>query len=449
MAGPFYVRSTNGSDADTGVSWDLAEATLAAGATDAAAGERVWVSQSHAESPGGSTAITITSAGTLASPCHILCGNDGAEPPTALATTATVTTSGTGALSIKGSIYVYGITFNCGTGASSAVLNLANSGNHEVQKYESCAFNVVNTGTASAAILIGSTSTRVVHVELRNCSVSFGATAQSFKMYGATLDWIGGSLAAGAAIPTALFTFTEDGSNLRPVCVNVVGVDLSLAGSGKSLVNAALVSNGVISFIDCKLGASVALTSGTWAGLGGRVRLHNSDSADTNYRMEEQCYQGSIVNSSTITRTGGANDGTNGIGWVMTSAANAEYPAIVLDSPEIVKWNETATGTLTVTVEIATNNVTLKDDECWLEVTCQGTTSYPLGVVTTDCKSSILATAANQDTSSVTWANVPGTPVKQYLRASITPKSKGFIKAKVMLAKASTTVYVDPLLTIA
>src|SRR3990167_9113060 len=102
MAGPYYVRSTDGSDADTGLTWALAKATLVGALAVAAAGERIWVSQAHAETQ--ASAMTLTSAGTEALPVEILCGNDAAEPPTALATTATVTTTGANALSLAGGV---------------------------------------------------------------------------------------------------------------------------------------------------------------------------------------------------------------------------------------------------------------------------------------------------------------------------------------------------------
>src|SRR3990167_4942270 len=122
MAGPYYVRSTDGSDASDGLTWANAKATLAGALAVAAAGERIWVSQVHAETQ--ASAMTLTSAGTPASPIEILCGNDAAEPPTALATTATVTTTGASALAIEGSLYCYGITFACGTGSSAASISM-------------------------------------------------------------------------------------------------------------------------------------------------------------------------------------------------------------------------------------------------------------------------------------------------------------------------------------
>ena len=72
----FYVRSTDGDNADNGSTWALAKATLAGAFAAAAAGDTIWVSQAHAETQG--SAMTLTSPGTVANPCYVMCGNDAA-----------------------------------------------------------------------------------------------------------------------------------------------------------------------------------------------------------------------------------------------------------------------------------------------------------------------------------------------------------------------------------
>lgn len=105
---------------------------------------------------------------------------------------------------------------------------------------------------------------------------------------------------------------------------------------------------------------------------------------------------------------------------------------------------------MTATIEVITDNVTLTDGECWLEIQYLGTSGVPLGSFLSDAKADVLATAANQTTSSETWTTTGlTTPVKQYLRVTFTPQEKGFVHAVVKLAKASTTVYVCPKLALA
>jgi hypothetical protein len=111
-------------------------------------------------------------------------------------------------------------------------------------------------------------------------------------------------------------------------------------------------------------------------------------------------------------------------------------------------WNETTGSSMTVSAEVATDNVTLTDSEAWIEVEYLGTSNLPLSTFATDQISDpIFGTPANQTSSSVTWNNVPGTPVKQVLTSpSFTPQEKGIIRARVVLAKASTVVYSDGLI---
>jgi hypothetical protein len=80
-----------------------------------------------------------------------------------------------------------------------------------------------------------------------------------------------------------------------------------------------------------------------------------------------------------------------------------------------------------------------------VEVEYLGTSGFPLSVTSSDRAATILATPANQTTSSETWTTTGlTTPVKQKLSVTFTPQEKGPIIARVYLAKASTTVYVCP-----
>jgi hypothetical protein len=257
--------------------------------------------------------------------------------------------------------------------------------------------------------------------------------------------WRGGALTAGSAIPTALIA--PQGSS-RANRIRVEGVDLSLIDTSNYVftVAAAMMCDAVIR--NCKLGSGFALLTGTITSRDVRAEMYNCDAADTNYRTWIEDYCGSIKSETTIVRTGGASDGTTTLSWVMASSANAEYPMMPLVSPEIVQWNETTGSQITATVEIAQDNgaTALKDDEIWLEVQYLGTSGFPLASFVSDAKADVLASAANQTTSSETWGGT--NPTKQKLAVSFTPQEKGFIHATVHLAKASTTVYVDPKITV-
>ena len=445
-----YVRSTDGDNVDDGSTWALAKSTLAGAAAIDAAGDTIYVSDNHAEST--ATAVTLSFAGTTSAPTKVLCVDDAAEPPTALATTGTITTTLGSSITINGNAYFYGLTFYAGSGFNNAGFNLANTAGN-TQTYENCNFRMPATGTSVAnSLKVGTETTdqSPSKVTWKNCGVRFGGhSAQGIKVTGGILEWNGGSYISGASTAHNLFSGGNTSSG-RPSVAFVSGVDLSAMPAANTLVNVGNEALHRIIFRNCKLPASWSgtLTTGTKQP-GTRVEMHNCDNADTNYRLWVEDYYGSIKHETTIVRSGGASDGTTPLSWIMVSGGAAVYPLGQLVSPEMAVWNDTTGSAKTVTVEIVTDNVTLNNDECWLEIMHLGTSGYPLGAWVTDCKADILATTAAQASSSETWTTTGlTTPVKQKLSASFTPQEKGYVIARVVLAKASTTVYVDPKLTV-
>lgn len=438
MANPGYVRSTDGSDADNGSTWALANATLAGAITDAVAGDTIYVSDNHAEST--ASAVTLTFPGTLASPNNVICADDAAEPPTAVATTATVSVTGANNLQVRGSAFIRGITFQCGSAANSVNIAFGIVDNSSL-RFEACGASLTTTASA-ARIQIGSaTASEESSFSSVGMVWTFGATGQGIQIRAAKTRISGGSI-AGSAITTLIATAFANG-----IDAVLEGVDLSNGATGMNLIASASAAVGRIVFRNCKLPASWSgnLLAGAPSNISMRAEMHNCDSGDTNYRLWVEDYAGSVRSETTIVRTGGASDGTTTLSWKLASTANTEYPLITLDTPEIVRWNETTGSAITVTVEMVTDNVTLTDAECWLEVQYLGTSGFPLGTFVNDAKADFLATAANQTSSSVTWTTTGlGTPVKQKMSVTFTPQEKGFIHAVVKLAKASTTVYVCP-----
>lgn len=116
-------------------------------ATWGAAGDWFYIGDDHAETE--AAAMSLTSPGTFALPCRVICvSHTGSTPPVSadLATTATISTTGTNGLSItSGSAYHYGIIFNCGTGSSSVSLSFCQDAVPCVHRFVSCSFVLVNT----------------------------------------------------------------------------------------------------------------------------------------------------------------------------------------------------------------------------------------------------------------------------------------------------------------
>lgn len=454
-----YVRSTTGSDANDGSTWTLAKATLAGAAAIDAAGDTIYVSHVHAES---GTNGALTFAGTAASPTRIICVNDGAEPPTAVASTATVTTTGANNIAITGCCYAYGIAFSAGTGSSSAHLTFASdSAGGAIQEYEACGFSIPTTSASSRMEIgcAGSSGATVGKVTWKSCTAKFGNASQGIGLLEGDFTWRGGSILSGStALTTALFrsaaTSDRPSSNLL-----VQGVDFTSIGAAASIFGVSSLARGIVRY--CKLPASWTgtLTTGTLKAPH-RFEMYNCDNADTNYKLWVEDYAGSIKDNETVYRTSGASDGTTPLSWIMSTSANSSYPLVKLNSPEMVVWNDTVGTPITVTVEVVhdTNvasgqgagaSSAFQDDEIYLSVQHLGTSGTPLGVFINDCKSSVLATATDQASSSAAWTTTGlTTPVKQALSVTFTPQKKGFIHAHVVMTKASKICYIDPMLVV-
>jgi hypothetical protein len=388
--------------------------------------------------------------GTAASPLKIICvDNAGTVPPVSadLRTTATITTTGAFSIILIGdSLYCYGISFYAGTGAVDASISLHTAGGTDFGVYEACSFNIPATGTASSFIRVGATTTNAATKTIwDNCTVSFGATAQSIVVV-SYLEWKNTPTAiTGATIPTNLF-YNALSTAINSIAV-VDGVDLSAAGAGKTLVAANTISGEYI-FKNCKLGGSVTVAATPTVVAGAHVSLCVSDSGDTGYRQERYQYEGTLSTETTIVRTSGASDGQTSVAWKMVSSANSEWHS-PLKSFEIAIWNTAVGSSKTATIEIVNDGVTLQSDDIWMDVQYLGTAGFPLASKATT-RADVLSAGANLTTSAVTWTTTGlGSPVKQYMQATFTPQEIGYIRATVYVARASTTVYIDPVITIA
>lgn len=443
-----YVRSTDGNNADSGATWALAKATLAGAGAIAAAGDTIYVSQAHSESTAANP--NIVWPGTNTAPNKIVCGNDGAAPPTAVATTGAMATTGTNGISHYGSIYVYGLTFNVGTGAGAQHFFGHTDG---FQSFEQCVFSIVNTAATSLIIPAWTTSASptgpIGIAKWKTCSIKFANAGQKI-LIASSFHWCGGGVVSGSSSPTVLLGYDSGQSVVEGGNVLIENVDFSNFGTSFNLSNAPPGASKV-TIRNCLLPASWsgALLNGSFA-RAGRIEMYNCDSGSTNYKVWIEDYLGSIKDETTLVRTGGASDGATPISWKMVSSANATYPLNALASPEFVIYNATTGSSKTVTVEILRDSATnLTDAEVWLEVNYLGTSGFPIGSLVSDAAADVLTAAADQAASSVTWTTTGmANPNKQKLAVTFTPQKKGPFYCRVMLAKASTTIYVDPLATV-
>lgn len=427
-----YIRSTDGSDTDDGSTWALAKATAAGAAAIDAAGDNLYFSSAHSESSG--SAISLALAGTAGNPVKLLSVSDAAEPPTTLTAGATITTTGSASITVSGFAYIEGMSF---TSAGA----ITTCGSSSSQYYKSCKFRTNNTGSSgNISVTPNNVLTRLV---MESCTFYFTNAANKITAQH-YVHIIGASMEAGSATPTALITMGADGRGGK---VLVEASDLSGFGAGMHLVASSMLGSGEVIYRNCKLPASWTgdLTGGAMANPGLFVWMFNCDSGDTNYRVRGKQFAGELRDETTLVKTGGATDGTTPASRKIVTNSSTNYPNGRFRSLEMARWNETVGSSITVTIDILHDSATnLTDGDVWVEVQYLGTSGFPLGSIITDAKANILATAADQASSSATWTTTGMTnPNKQKLSVTFTPQEKGTILATVVVAKASYTLYYD------
>jgi len=160
---------------------------------------------------------------------------------------------------------------------------------------------------------------------------------------------------------------------------------------------------------------------------------------------------GTVKSDLTRYRTGGADDdeNANAHSWEMVSSANALEIHNPLKTPPMMRWVEAGVD-VTVTLYVA-SGVTLQDDEFWIELSGSDNTANPNTTTqgyTATTRAAIQATPANLTTDAVSTWNGVGVGTKQECSVTFTPAEAGPVVVRACLAKASTTVYIDPRLDV-
>jgi hypothetical protein len=199
-------------------------------------------------------------------------------------------------------------------------------------------------------------------------------------------------------------------------------------------------------FQDCNVASGAVLYSRSGSLIVSNVQFVNVSTASSTYQSEAHSSQGDVTTETTIVRTGGASNGTTGFSRKMISTSSTNPVNAPLNTNSIVVWNALTGASHTATIEIVSSG-TLNNNDIWMELEYLGSSSTGQGSVVSSAPSTLTAGTA-LPTSSATWASLPATPVKQNMSVTFTPQQAGFVKATVRLGKPSTTVYVDPVLTI-
>lgn len=435
-----FLHSGIGNDANPGTH-SSPKATLTGALAVAAAGDTLFFPTTHAETAAAAT--TYAFPGTPANPNKLLCVSDWGASPATLATGGSFSTTGANGMTINGSVLGHGAVFSAGTGASSASLALAASaGQSDLQRWDSCAFRLA---AGAGGITVGTTTATAQRtVAWRNCSVKFNASAQGIRVHGCDqFTWLGGGVEAGSATPAAGLVVV--GSNGRGGAVLLAGLDVAALLTTLTLFGAA-------SIFGSALARSIKLPVGTprlgWlvgdlSAPGMRFEAWNCDSGDTQWRLYAKDFAGQVLDEETVVRTGGGAVGSVPMSWMVASGANASRHGARIVTPWRFIRPAAAGSPSTFAADVVTDGVTLTDADAWIEVEFPGTDGFPMTVFANDAAGTLAAPVA-QEASTDPWTTTGlVSPLRQRFARAVTPLEVGEVAVRVVVARPSTTVYVD------
>jgi hypothetical protein len=411
-------------------------------------GNTIYVGDNHSESQ--ATQITLGPSVSVTTSSKILCHDHlGPYPPAAanLTTGAVVATDSAGASIVlgasgPGTLYFRGITFRVGVGAASGNISIGSGGDNTFI-FDTCTLELADSNSAA---LINMGQGNSFTVTLENTQVKFAAVGQRINMAAGNFFWrnTGPVLVSGSSVPTN-FMLTNTGMGV------MVLEALDLSQLSGTLIQVAAGTYGYYVIKDCKLHASVTLT--TPLGPTQQFQFIRCDSAGVAYSSTRRTYEGTETTETTITRVGGAVDPTGQAqSRKIVTTANPQFLRPFRAQPVDV-WNPTAAGSVTATIYGTINSASLpNNDEIWVDIEYLGTASFPLGINATTRKANVLSAAAAVSSDGSTWngggSGAGWSPFKLVVQLDTThnpqPQFAGYLTARVKAAKASTTYYIDP-----
>jgi hypothetical protein len=435
----YYVYSGAAGSAN-GTNWANAYTTLAAACSGKAAGDVFYLAHDHSESTAFSFTIGV-GGGTVANTCKFICVNRAGSVPPVPAdrrTTAVIGQTSGGNINFAGSNHWDGVIFS-----TQGLFNIpAQFASGNWSRFDNCAFQIAHSGGGGAVNFSLAGSSFGNYAELNNTTVQFGANSSQKIGVGSVLRWRNTPSALLGSIPSVIFKPEAQAG----ASIECIGVDFSAAGSGKTIVGSdstALANR--FTFLDCKLNASVTKASAPLSMGSTEIDFIRSGSSGVNYTIYSHRFGGLLIEETTIVRSGGASDGTTPLSWKIVTTADCSY-SMPFECPPIAIWNDTTGSSKTATVEgVWGGGAVPNDDEIWIDVEYLGSSSSPQGSFVNDGKADLLTAAAGQTSSSETWG---GSTTKFKLGVTFTAQQKGWLYARVRIGKASSTFYIDPLITL-
>lgn len=415
--------------ANNGSSWGDAWVSIhSALAAVAGAGDTVLVDDGHGEDLGTSRNYTIVGA----SPLRVLSvdkADDSLSPGAQVRNNG-----GTRNTYFYGNWYMHGMRWESG-----GQIGFAPAGSEQAT-CEQCYFKVGiigGTGYFYPNFSLDDALTKFIDVDVEL------VRATSVIIWAAPHRWIGGSLITSSAAGH-VFLANYDGIDLR-----VSGVDLSAESGALFWPGINTTHKGEILLEGCKLNAAVDVMSGPIVGPSSRFKVHHCQaglSIHPTYAMEEHAYYGTIKVSIARYRTDGASDKVRTVpySWEMEANALAEEIYLPLASPPLAGWTAGDGSTeYTYTIYLA-SDATMQDDEFWAELSVPNDDDTSSQVKVLSSRLDPQGTPANITSDADSTWNGAGVGTLQKLVFTHIPDKPGPIEARLFLAKASDTVYVDP-----
>jgi len=393
-----------------------------------AAGDFIYVDDSHSEV--SALAAYIEGATTRENPIKFLCVDKATD---ALSTGALISSTSTGTMNFTGYGYSYGIQYKS---AGSFTINtewvLESNGGDVL---------FLNRTTAASIWFDG-------YVRILNGGINLADPDLYLYLLNGTLEWRGGTLTAPGGVKALVWSAAGSSGNAY-----FYEVDLSAIGNGDTKIlfksSVAQTFRSIVQCTRCKISSNLVPCAAWVTGNLSRVIMHGCSDQNRTYDFYEESYEGILQDNTSIYANAGSitPDSTNFSISMVSSATTLDlyYP---FESIPIACWTN-STGAKTFTIEgVWDSAANIENDEIWAVFDAPSSNASGLGQrVSTRCAP--LGTPADVTASAASWTGTGGfaNENKFKIQATITPGKVGPITARVYLAKANTTVYIDAKIT--
>lgn len=438
----YFVSSVDGNNADDGLSWANAKATIAGALSVAtSAGDIIKVSHVHKDVLAADTTFT---AGNHVSLIVVDRSNSDALAEMDGTNGYVGHTSNSYAVTFAGAYRVLwrGFYF-LGSGSTAKSYTLGDTNNSDT-RFKNCTFKL--TANGNSVIDFGQAGANLIaFASLEDCTVVATVTTQRWCRQNNARIHLKNVTVSGTC---RFYTVATRGNAFY-----AEGCDLS-ACSNAELISSYPGAANVVVLENCKLPAST-----TWYGANSNIGLagielllYNCHSGDVHYHFGHYNPMGRTEAVTTYYADDGVTyDGTNRYSWKIVTTANCS-----IYTPYVSRWFATyhdGTSGITPWIEgLRVDSTTIiQNDEVAGEFSFQATSGFPISTFKDDLMT-LLGSPANQ-TSSKTYADWTGSPTDTDSAdstfalaspSSTTPAEIGLLMGRVIVGEPSLTVYIDP-----